>query len=195
MSDPNSTYSTYEEILDAARSAVQTRPDSTLLIGIDGSGGSGKSTLASELANALAEATIVHIDDFADWNDDSNWTFSTFAERVLDPLIAGVTSKHQRYNWNTDSLGESFEIAPSGIAIIEGVTALRSDLRDYWHVSVWVECPRDLRLERGVARDGESMRSKWTDEWMPGEDAYVQKHQPRDHAQFVFDGSGGRQSG
>jgi uridine kinase len=191
MSKSQRTYSSFEEILGAVRGAALEHPDSTLLVGIDGAGGSGKSTLAKRLAESLDDATVVHIDDFADWNDDSNWVLSTFAERVLAPLVAGITSKHQRYDWPTDSLGEWFEIPATGVAIVEGVTALRSDLREYWHVGVWVECPRDLRLERGVARDGEGMRSKWEDLWMPGEDAYFEREQPRDHAGYVFDGSGG----
>ncbi len=108
----------------------------------------------------------------------------------MKPLQAGVTSKHQRYDWSTDSLGDWFEVLPSGIAIIEGVTALRPDLRDYWQVSVWVDCPRDVRLERGIERDGEGMRSKWVDSWMPGEDRYFEHDRPREAAEFVFDGSG-----
>jgi uridine kinase len=190
MSESRLTYSSFEIILDAVRAAVLKHPDTTLLVGIDGAGGSGKSTLAKRLADSLDNATVVHIDDFADWNDDSNWVLSTFAERVLAPLVAGITSKHQRYDWPTDSLGEWFEIPPTGIAIVEGVTALRSDLRKYWHVGVWVECARELRLERGVARDGEGMRSKWQDLWMPGEDAYFKRENPQGHAEFVFDGSG-----
>jgi uridine kinase len=191
MSEILRKYSSIEEILAAIHVATLEDPDLAVLIGIDGAGGSGKSTLSKNLSEALDDATIVHIDDFADWSDDSNWEFSKFAERVLAPLLAGVTAKHQRYDWSTDSLGEWFELAPSGIVIVEGVTALRPDLRDHWHVSVWVDCPRDLRLRRGVARDGEHMRSKWVDLWMPGEDEYFKRDRPAEHAQFVLDGSGG----
>ncbi|HIF72308.1 MAG TPA: uridine kinase [Dehalococcoidia bacterium] len=191
MSESQLTYSSFEGILDAVRAVALKHPDTTLLVGVDGAAGSGKSKLAKRLAESFDDATVVHIDDFADWNDDSNWVLSTFAERVLAPLVAGITSKHQRYDWPTDSLGEWFEIPATGIAIVEGVTALRSDLRDYWQVGVWVDCPRELRLERGVARDGEGMRSKWEDLWMPGEDEYVRSHEPENAADFIFDGSGG----
>ncbi|HJP27200.1 MAG TPA: AAA family ATPase [Dehalococcoidia bacterium] len=190
MSETPRQYSSLTEILDAVRAAVNKRPGSTVLVGIDGGGGSGKSTLAKYLAEALDNSTVVHLDDFADWNDDSNWQLSTFAERALKPLIAGITSKHQRYDWSTDTRGEWFEIPPAGVAIIEGVTALRLDLREYWQVSVWVDCPRELRLERGVTRDGEHMRSKWADVWLPGEDAYFEHDRPRENAQYLIDGSG-----
>ncbi len=183
-------YSTFDVILDAVRAAATEHAGSTLLVGIDGTGGSGKSTLARNLALAIANAIVVHIDDFADWSDDSNWELSTFANRVLEPLIAGITAKHQRYDWRTDTFGEWFELVPNGVVIVEGVSALRPDLRDYWHVSAWVDCPRDLRLERGVARDGEAIRSKWEDLWMPGEDEYFERDRPRESASFIYDGSG-----
>jgi uridine kinase len=183
-------YSTFDVILDAVRAAAIEYAGSTLLVGIDGTGGSGKSTLARNLAVAIGNAIVVHIDDFADWSDDSNWELSTFANRVLEPLIAGITAKHQRYDWRTDTFGEWFELVPNGVVIVEGVTALRPDLRDYWHVSTWVDCPRDLRLERGVARDGEAIRSKWKDLWMPGEDEYFERDRPRENALFIYDGSG-----
>lgn len=183
-------YSKFDVILSAVRAAANEHVGSTTLVGIDGAGGSGKSTLARKLAASLGNATVVHIDDFADWTDDSNWDLSTFAERVLEPLIAGITEKHQRYDWPTDTFGEWFELTPNSVVIVEGVTALRPDLRDYWHVSAWVDCPRGLRLERGVARDGEAIRSKWEDIWMPGEDEYFERDRPREHAQFTYDGSG-----
>jgi uridine kinase len=190
MSDQNRTYSSFEEILDAVQKASQASGDVPVLVGIDGAGGSGKSTLAVNLAKALDGSTVIHLDDFADWSDDSNFQLSTFAARALAPLLAGLTSKHQRYDWPTDTLGEWFEIPATSIAIVEGVTALRNELREYWKVSVWVECPRELRLERGLARDGEQMRTKWVDEWMPGEDEYFERDKPQDHALFRFDGAG-----
>jgi uridine kinase len=188
------SYSSLEEITEAVQVAAGGA-GSTVFIGIDGAGGSGKSTLAARFAEDLSIPTVVRIDDFADWSDDSNWTMSTFAERVLQPLIDGLTSKHQRYDWPTDSFGEWFEITPGGIVIVEGVSALRNDLRKYWTVPIWVDCPRELRLERGIARDGESMRSQWEDLWMPGEDAYMERERPWEHARFTFDGSGGSDQG
>jgi uridine kinase len=190
MSETRRPYSSFADIVQAVSKAVSARGESAVLVGIDGAGGSGKSTLAARLAAMFDDATVVHVDDFADWNDDSNWELSNFSERVLEPLLAGVVSKHQRYDWSTNSHGDWFEVLPSKIAIVEGVTALRPNLRKYWQVSVWVDCPREVRLARGIERDGEEMRSKWVDRWMPGEDRYFAHDRPREAAQLVFDGSG-----
>jgi len=194
MSMNAQTYSSFEVILDAVRSAISSSADYPVLIGIDGGGGSGKSTLAKKLAEGICGATLIHLDDFADWTDDSNWQLSTFAERALKPLLAGITSKHQRYDWPTETVGEWFEIPPTGVAIIEGVTSLRVDLREYWKISIWVGCPRELRLERGVTRDGEAIRAKWVDEWIPGEDQYFLREKPWESASLLFDGSDGPSS-
>ena len=49
-----------------------------------------------------------------------------------------------------------------------------------------------LRLERGVARDGEEARSTWVDVWMPSEDRYVERDDPVSCAHIVVDGVGRR---
>lgn len=182
-------YSSFQDIADSIKTAA-TRAEATVLIGIDGAGGSGKSTLAALLAEVIATSTVIHIDDFADWKDAPGWNIDRFMTQVMHPLTNGLAANYQRYDWSTDSLAEWHEISPDGIVIVEGVAPLRQELRDYWHVSIWIDCPRDIRLKRGVERDGEAMRSRWEDVWMPEEDVYMQRHRPWEHAQFIYDGSG-----
>ena len=62
-------------------------------------------------------------------------------------------------------------------------------LRDAYAVRVWVEAPYDLRLARGVARDGEAARVTWDDVWMPSEDRYVERDDPVAARIVVVDGS------
>ena len=182
-------YSSFQDIADSIKTAT-TRAEATLLIGIDGAGGSGKSTLAGRLAETIATSTIVHIDDFADWKEAPGWNIDRFITQFVNPLANGMTANYQRYDWPSDSLAEWHEISPGGVVIVEGVTPLRPELREFWHVSIWVECPRNLRLKRGIERDGESMRSQWEDIWMPEEDVYMRQIHPWEHATFIFDGSG-----
>lgn len=44
------------------------------------------------------------------------------------------------------------------MVIVEGVYSLSTILSDLFELSLWVECPRDVRLARGLARDGEGAR-------------------------------------
>ena len=80
-------------------------------------------------------------------------------------------------------------MAPEGIVVIEGVCALHRTLRDAYAVRVWVDAPADVRLARGVARDGEAARATWLDVWMPSENRYVERDDPVGCAQLVVDGS------
>jgi hypothetical protein len=45
------------------------------------------------------------------------------------------------------------------------------------------------RSELSLERDGEAARERWTGEWMPAEDAYVEAQDPVGVADVVVDGS------
>jgi uridine kinase len=175
----------------------------TVLIGIDGRGGSGKSALARDLAQVFEGTTIVQFDDFYRPSDarrlrrDSNDTevggdfdWRRVRDQVLRPLSAAKPARYQRYDWDTDSLAEWHEIRPGGSVIVEGTYAIRPELRDFYHLTVWVDAPHDIRLQRGLERDGEHARHRWLSEWMPEEDRYIEATQPKGHVDVVIDGSG-----
>jgi len=81
------------------------------------------------------------------------------------------------------------EVRPEGVVVIEGVCALHRRFRDAYDLKVWVDAPREVRLARGVARDGEAARSTWEDVWMPMEDAYVERDDPVSAADLIIDGA------
>jgi len=69
-----------------------------------------------------------------------------------------------------------------------GIYTLRPELRELYDLRVWVDCPRDLRLARGLARDGEQARPRWEGDWMPKEDHYVSECRPMASADVVISG-------
>jgi uridine kinase len=75
--------------------------------------------------------------------------------------------------------------------IVEGIASSRPELASVWDFVIWVECPRELRLRRGIERDGEELRWKWETVWMPEEDAYVRDQDPIGRANIVVDGGDG----
>ena len=78
-------------------------------------------------------------------------------------------------------------IEPADFVLLEGVTASREAFRPYLAFSIWIETPRDMRLRRGLDRDGEQALSDW-DRWMAEEDAYVEREQPAAYADAVLRG-------
>jgi uridine kinase len=172
-----------------------------LLIGVDGPGGSGKSTVARALADRLS-ATVVEGDDFYRPSAERNaaafdaqaigagFDWERLRDQVLAPLAAGRPTRYQRYDWDSDQLGDWVPVEGAQPIIVEGVYTAREELRRYFDVTIWVEAPSEVRLARGLDRDGEASRSLWVDEWMPAEDRYMEVMRSRDHADLVADGSG-----
>ena len=169
-----------------------------VLIAVDGRGGSGKSTLARYLQEALEANALVEMDDFYHRSEDRetpprshgrNFDLDRIASSVLAPLQAGHSAKYQRYDWDLDDLAEWHSLE-GGVVIVEGVYSSSQRLRDYFDLRLWVEAPYDVRLARGVARDGADMRHTWVEEWMPAEDRYVSDENPDASADVVFVGDG-----
>jgi uridine kinase len=156
-------------------------------VGIDGCGGAGKSVFAERLSKHLGDAPVVHTDDFASWDNPIDW-WPRLDEQVIQPLIRGDDAHWQRYDWNRRELAEWHTINPGEVVVIEGVTATRKEWRDKLTYSVWIDCPRDVRLERGLARDGREAAPLWR-QWMAAEDKYVAEQTPRDHADLIVAGA------
>lgn len=171
----------------------------TMLVAIDGPGGAGKSVLATSLAEKDSHISVVSIDDFyvplnrrvhgpdampAPW---TNIDVPRLLREVLQPLTAARSGSYRRYDWGRDGMAERRVVPPGGIVLVEGVYAMAPPLADCYHFKVWMECPRKLRLARGLARDGVEALGQWRDQWMPAEDRYASTHRPMDRADLVLD--------
>jgi hypothetical protein len=56
-------------------------------------------------------------------------------------------------------------------------------------VKVWVEAPRDLRLSRGLERDGDDARAHWL-AWMDAESEHFARERTRERADVHVDAVG-----
>jgi uridine kinase len=180
----------------AARIEALDRHSGTLLVGIDGCGGAGKSTLARELATVVPHVSVVQFDDFyrssADRSDEEiggNFDWRRLRDQLLQPLANGETAHYQRYDWDGDELAEWHEIQPLGVLIVEGNYSTRSELRGFYDFTIWVDAPHDVRLRRGVQRDGEDSGATWLNVWMREEVRYVAAHRAAEHVDVVIDGA------
>ncbi len=151
-------------------------------VGIGGRGGAGKSTLAAEVPNAQ----VVRTDEF--WDGDG-FDLARLRAELFEPLLAGREARYASWDWKARRPGGEHAIAPEGVVIVEGVCALHQMFRDDYDVRVWVEAPYDVRLTRGVARDGEGARATWVERWMPMEDRYVERDDPVSCADLLVDGT------
>ena len=172
-------------IVEAIR-AVQPHEHRTTIVAIDGYGGSGKSELANRLARRLRNASVVRTDDFAR-PTVLGWEWERMRAQVIEPVRNDLPGRYQRYDWDTDMPAEWHDVPVGGTLIVEGVSSMRGGLGEYWDFAIWLDCPYDIRLRRGLDRDGEAMRSQWTDVWIPEEDAYFNAERPDMKANLIID--------
>ena len=177
----------------------------TVLVAIDGPGGSGKSVLAQSVSRATAAAgtpvSVDGVDDFflpseqrlpgapAEKPIGTDFDWGRLRDQVLAPLRRGEPARYDRHDWKRDALVATCEVPPGRVVIVEGVYASRCELAEFYDLRVWVECPREIRLARGLARDGEGARQRWDQDWMPAEDRCLEQHRPRERADLVASGA------
>lgn len=144
------------------------------LICIDGPAGSGKTTLAASVG-----APVVHMDDlYQGWSGLEAGIRQ--AQTMADARAAGTPAGYRRYDWLTGDWAEWVEVPTTGLLVLEGCGAgsVRADA-----LLVWIQAPREVRLERSLARDGEAMRDHLL-RWQDDEAALFARDRTRDRAEI-----------
>lgn len=173
------------------------------LVCVDGPAGSGKTTLAAALESAFREALrtpgtpvdptrvhTVHMDDVYDGWTGLTAGMATVASSVVAPLSAGEPGRYRRYDWHRRTFAEEHTVAPCDVLLVEGVGSGGSAYDAAITCLVWVETPADVRLRRGLDRDGQQMRADWL-AWRDREDAMFARERTRERADLVVDGRTG----
>jgi uridine kinase len=170
------------------------RLGATRLVCVDGPAGSGKTTFAAALVEALQQeglgTSLVHMDDVYDGWGGLRHAGPLLLREVVGPLARGTAGHYHRYDWLSDRYAEAHEVPPVDVLVVEGVGSAHLGYADRVSVLVWVEAPDDVRLRRGLARDGEELRERWL-RWMAEEAALHADERTRDRADVLVDGVAG----
>jgi len=173
----------------AAASAAPPRLGHVRVVVVDGPAGSGKSTFADALAVAGADA-VLHLDDlYEGWSGLEGSLWPRLTAQVLEPLRRGRPGRYQRYDWGAEGFAEWVDVPVPTMLVVEGCGSARRAADAFASVRVWVEAPPGLRLERGIARDGEHLRPQW-ERWMTDEAEHFRVERTRERADVRLDATG-----
>ncbi len=190
--EPAPPVETVRAVVGAARTAGP-RCGETTVVAIDGPAGSGKTTLAAAVVADLqaggAAVTTVHMDDlYLGWSglrDSAN----RLRKEILARLWLGRVGRYRRYDWHLEELAEEHEVPTDGYLVVEGVGCVRAVTRAFLSVIVWVEAADDVRLARGLVRDGAGAEPYWR-QWMTEEAELFAESGAREVADLHVDAFG-----
>lgn len=162
-------------------------------IAIDGRGGSGKSTFAELLKAELSGFVVLNGDDYFEPGDDpivwGDFNDERFAHDVIEPLKTQNSFTYQPYDWHADP-----HITEKNIQVTEGFCLERCYAFKFnldWDIKIWVETPKEICLERGIAREHmpkDRVLAAWNI-WQQQEDGYIRDFKPQEKADIVIDGT------
>jgi uridine kinase len=155
---------TVAAVLDHAQ-ARPARLGRGRLVCVDGPAGSGKSTIARAVAEAavarLSTVHVIHTDDLLDGWRGLPGLGASLHDNIVEPLGSGRPAWYRRYDWVADEFAEEHVVAPMDLLVLDGVGTGHPSLAPWRATLVWVSADDDLRLARGLARDGAAMRPEW----------------------------------
>ncbi len=170
-----------------------------VLVAIDGRAGSGKTTLANELIGWEPRLRLFHADELQRPQAEGEWETWTPGEcaanfaneaplrAVVSSLAAGRQARYEPYDWSAHQVGSLTTLSPGGVMVVEGAYTMQQSLREYYDLTIWVDCQEEARAARLRARPAPS--PGWLEAWTKGEEFYLQHEQPSRAADVVIAGT------
>lgn len=193
-SDVHATHDPAQGV-DALLAAARRRgplAGGTTVVAVDGPSGAGKNVFAERVIGVIARSggadkvTAVHMDDLYPGWDGLAAAVPMLVDQVLAPLAEGRPPAYRRYNWELGRYAESHPVPAGGWVVVEGVGCGSRAAAPYLSALAWVDAPAQVRLRRGLTRDGEAYRPHW-ERWARQERALFALEGTSSRADVVFD--------
>jgi hypothetical protein len=167
------------------------------LVCVDGPAGSGKTTFAGRILEEARErglsVALIHMDDiFEGWAGLAD-AGRRVRDLVVRPLASGEPGSYPAFDWLRDAFGPDVVVPVTDLLVVEGVGSGDPGYAEHVSALVWVWAPAELRLARGLARDGVALEGRWR-QWMLDEERLHHEHRTAERADLAVDGRTGELS-
>lgn len=183
------TFSLFDKI---AELLVQKRH---VFVAISGFGGSGKSHLADQLCDhfEISQGQVVRLDHLYSQTpngpgvlDQVDWLLLT---QILEEAHAGQRLCYLGRGFRGEVISVDEELPR--LLIVEGIRLLQPRLLCYFDITVWINTPQAVAMERAKARDraqgeDEERVSLWDTDWGPKDRDYFESYRPDQLATFLY---------
>lgn len=188
--------------------------DRPLIVGIDGLSGAGKTTFVKKLRQELMsqndDVIILHLDDYivektkryqTEYEEWYEYYFLQWdIKRLETELFKKINAKSKTltlpfYDKSADTIStQQIKVSLNTICIIEGIFLQRKEWRDYFDYVIFIDCPRELRVERVLKRDlyigsHQERLNKYQKRYWLGEEYYLNIENPMSKADIVYNSS------
>ena len=200
-----------------AASIAGLRLDHPTRVAFDGVDGSGKTTMADELVEPLrrADREVIRasVDGFHNpravryaRGPDSpegyfldSFDYAALKRELLEPIgpRGGGEFRTAVFDYRRDRIVDSppRTAKRDAVLLFDGVFLSRPELQGAWDLTIWLDVPFEVTVERAVARDSrnggdaEATRAKYERRYVPGQRLYLAQCRPRERADIVVDNS------
>jgi uridine kinase len=183
-------------------------------VALDGVDGVGKTALADELVGPIRQLGRTAIRASTDGFHNArlvrhrrglespegyfldSFDYPSLRSQLLDPLGPNGTRRFRRavfdYRIDAPTASPPAEAGSNDILLFDGVFLLRPELVPCWDLSVWLEAPFDITLQRALRRDvvdgqdAAAVRSKYEHRYVAGQLIYLNQCRPREQANIVL---------
>ncbi|MBU8880422.1 uridine kinase [Bacillus sp. FJAT-29790] len=184
----------------------------SFILGIDGLGGAGKTTYVQSVLDIFEKkginAVVLHMDDFIQPEKiryDSakeewycyyylQWRYDYFISEILTPIHLGkeIQKEIELYDKTTDTYKKHYiEISRDTVVIIEGIFLQRPELSPYFDYVIFIDLPKEERLNRVIKRDtyiggNQAIQEKYEQRYFPAEEKYMTDCSPAKRANYII---------
>ena len=193
-----------------AERVMREHGDAPYIVAIDGVDAAGKSILAGELAEELRDRGLLvseasvdgyhnpRVVRFMRGRDSSegfyrdSFNLKSLRGHLLDPFRTGTEYRLHMFDHRVDSPDPSmlYEFKPGTVLVFDGVFSLRSELRHYWELTIYLSITEEESVRRGVERDPgdkEELCRRYKVRYIPGQRLYKVEEKPEETADMVVD--------